>query len=69
MVIAHVCQPLAASRPKCVVRRRFVGEVEGLGIIFAREVEHFLARDFILAEAALHADLDIIEIEHGMGFG
>ena len=47
----------------------FVGEVEGLRVIFARKVEHFLARDLVTAEAPLRANLYVIQIEHGISFG
>ena len=42
-----------------------VGEVEGLRIVLARELQHFLASDLVLAEIGLGADLQIFEIVHG----
>jgi hypothetical protein len=43
---------------------RLVGKVEGLRIIFARELEHLLAGHLIAAELGLGANLQILEITH-----
>ena len=45
--------------------RFLVGEVEGLRIVFARELQHFIARDLVRAELGFGADLQILEISHG----
>src|SRR3546814_11091986 len=44
--------------------RRIV-EVKGLGIIFAGEVDHLLARHQLASKALDRADLDIFIIKHG----
>lgn len=41
----------------------FVGQMEGLRVVFAREFEHFLARHGIASELGLMPDLDILEID------
>ena len=40
----------------------FVGQMERLRVVFARELEHFLAGHLIRAELGLRADLQILEI-------
>ena len=50
--------------PEMCLRRRLVGEMEGLRIIFPSEFQHLLARHLIGAEAALRADDQILEIVH-----
>ena len=42
----------------------FVGQMERLRVVFARELEHFLAGHLIRAELGLRADLQILEIDH-----
>jgi hypothetical protein len=64
MVIAQVCQPLAASRPEMRPRRRRVVQVERLRVVFAGELQHFLARHRVGAEAVLVADRHVLEILH-----
>ena len=44
-----------------------VGQVEGLRIVLAGELEHFLASDVVGAEIGLRADLQVFEIDHGRG--
>src|SRR5688572_4876105 len=44
--------------------RFLVAEVERLRIIFARELQHFLARHVVVAEDGLVADVQIVEIDH-----
>jgi hypothetical protein len=44
--------------------RRLVGEMEGLRIVFAREVEHLLASHLVAPELGLPPDLQILEIDH-----
>ena len=44
--------------------RRLVGQMERLRVVFARELDHFLARDLVRAEIGLGADLEIFEIDH-----
>ena len=43
----------------------FVGQMEGLGIISARKLDHFLAGHRITAELGFVADVQIFEIAHG----
>ncbi len=58
--------PAARRDPAEMGLGRFlVRQMEGLRIIFARELEHFLAGDFIAAEIGLGADLQVFEIDHG----
>ena len=44
--------------------RCLVAQVERLRVVFARELEHFLARHVIMAEQSLGADFQIVEIDH-----
>ncbi len=46
------------------LRRRLVGQMEGLGVVFARELEDLLASHFIAPELGLAPDLQILEIDH-----
>ena len=46
------------------LRRRLVGEVEGLRVVFAGEVDHFLARHLVAPELGLAADFDVFEPDH-----
>jgi hypothetical protein len=46
------------------LRGGFVREVERLRIVFGRELEHFLARDFVAAKARPGPDFDIFPILH-----
>jgi len=41
-----------------------VGEVERLRVIFARELDHFFARDLVAAEIGFGADFQVFEIDH-----
>ena len=60
--------PAARREPPEVGLGRFlVGQVEGLRVVFARELDHFLARDLVRAEIGLRADLQIFEIDHCRG--
>ena len=42
----------------------FVKQMEGLGIVLAGELQHFLASHFIRAEARLRTDDQVFEIDH-----
>ena len=42
-----------------------VGQMEGLRVVLARELQHFLARHVVGAEIGLGADLQVFEIDHG----
>jgi hypothetical protein len=42
----------------------FVAQMEGLGIVLACELKHFLPRHVIMAEQRFVADLQIVEIDH-----
>ena len=57
----------AARRDTAEVRLRclLVGEVKGLRIVLTRELQHFLAGDFVGAELGLGADHQVFEIDHG----
>src|SRR4051794_40325667 len=41
-----------------------IGQVKGLGVILARELEHFVASHVVGAEIGLGADLQVFEIDH-----
>ena len=43
-----------------------IGEMKGLGVVLAGELQHFLAGHVIVAELGGVADLDIVEIFHGL---
>ena len=45
-----------------------VGQMEWLGIIFARELDHFLAGDGVGTEVGLRANFQIFEIAHGASY-
>ena len=47
------------------LRGFLVGKVEGLRIVFARELEHFLASDIVGPEIGFGADFQVFEILHG----
>jgi hypothetical protein len=49
------------------LRGCFIREVEGLRIILASELEHFLATNVIGPELALRADHQVFEIDHANG--
>ena len=44
------------------LRGRLVGQMEGLGVVFGGELDHFLARYFVATEARFGADHQILEI-------
>ena len=56
--------PARRKSPEMGLRRRFVRKMEGLRIVFAGELEHFVARYFIGSEFALRADHEVFEIDH-----
>ena len=44
---------------------RLVGQMKGLRVVLAGELEHFLAGHVIVPELGGVADLDIVKIFHG----
>ena len=56
--------PAACGKPSKVrLRRRLVGKVERLRVVFARKFQNFLARDRVTAELGLRADLKVFEVD------
>ena len=64
MVIAAVCQPLADDAAEVGLGGFLVGQMKGLRVVLARELEHFLARHVVRAEIGLGADFQVFEIDH-----
>ena len=64
MVIAARVPAARRDAAEMGLGRFLVGQMKGLGVVLARELQHFLAGHLIGAELGLGADLQVLEIVH-----